>query len=104
MILKQKSQMTGQELSEIEGYIFPIIAEADEDHASQKKAFINLIKDNGEEIAKLCYTNDDGSKMEEIANKYRFQIMQDFPSIMQFVFETPKEDSGKPQPQKIKRR
>ena len=104
MILKEKSQMTGKELCDIEGLIFPIIADAEENQESQKKAFIKLINDNGIEIVKLCYTKDDGSKIEEVNEKYRFQIMQDFPHIMEFVFETPKEQEGKPQVQRIKKR
>ena len=105
MILKQKSQMTGKELCDIEGLIFPIIADSEENKESQKKAFIGLIKDNGTEIVKLCYTKDDGSKIEEINEEYRFKVMQDFPRIMEFVFEIPKEqDEGKPQPQRIKKR
>ena len=106
MILKQKSQMTGRELCDVEGLIFPIIAKADETQKAQKDAFVELINNDGEQLVKLCYTNDDGSKIEQVNEKYRFQIMQDFPHIMEFVFETPKEakGSGKPQVQKIAKR
>jgi hypothetical protein len=106
MKLKTKSQMTNRELCDIEGLIFPIIAEADGSVSNQKKAFIDLITTSGEELVKLCYTSDNGSKLEEVNEKYRFTLMQDFPIIMSFVFEeiseTPTE--GKPQPQRIKKR
>lgn len=111
MILKQKSQMTGRELCDLEGLIFPIISLLDENKdkkqmaKAQKDAFVDLISKDGQELVKLCYTSDDGLKIEEVAEQYRFRLMQDFPHIMAFVFETTQDEKpGKPTRQNIKKR
>jgi hypothetical protein len=98
MKLKQKSQMTGRELCDLEGYIFPILASFDEaNQEAQKKAFLDLVKTDGEEITKLCYTKDDGAKLEEINEAYRFTLMTDLPNILSFIMKTEEQETGKPQ-------
>lgn len=104
MILKEKLDMADEEICDVEKLVFTAIAEAEEKEESQRKAFMRLINSNGEEIVKLCYTNEDGSKIEEVNKKFRFQVLMDFPNIMEFVFETPEKQVGKPQPQRIKKR
>jgi hypothetical protein len=98
MKLKQKLHMTGRELCDLEGYIFPILASFDESNEeNQKKAFLDLIKSDGEELVKLCYSKDDGSKLEEINEAYRFTLMTDLPNILGFIMNTDEVTAGKPQ-------
>ena len=108
MKLKNKSQMTGRELCDLEGYVFPILSSFGEDADSQKKAFLELIKNDGENVVKLCYTKDDGSKLEEINETYRFALMTDMPNILSFILDIDgQQEEGKPQvkstPRKIRR-
>ena len=108
MKLKNKSQMTGRELCDLEGYVFPILSSFGEDANSQKKAFLELIKNDGENVVKLCYTKNDGSKLEEINEVYRFTLMKDMPNILGFILDTDgQQEEGKPQvkstPRKIRR-
>jgi len=98
LILKEKNQMTNRELKDLEAIVFPIIVEHGEDNEALKKAFVSLIKDKGEEVAKLVYKD-----MQD--EPFLFQLMQDFPNVLGYVFEAPQE--GKPQatkPQRIAKR
>jgi len=98
MKLKQKAQMTGRELCDLEGYIFPILAGFEEDNEQeQKKVFLELINTDGEELVKLCYTKDDDSKIEEVNEAYRFTLMTDLPNILGFIMNTDEVAAGKPQ-------
>lgn len=104
MKLKQKSQMTGRELCDLEGIIFDVILDGGQTREAQMESFMKIIKTNGEEIVKLCYTKEDGAKIEEVNEPYRRKMLEDFPYIMEFIFETPKGDeAGKPKAQRIKR-
>jgi hypothetical protein len=106
MKLKTKAQMTGRELCNLEGVIFPYLADMDkEDQNKAKKAAFNMVNDNWEFILSACYLNDDGSVITNTEVPTRFMILQDFDKIIGFVMggDEKKPEGGKA-PQQIKRR
>lgn len=104
MKLKNKSEMTGRQLCDLEEIVFPILLKIEGENPDPD-LLSGLIQKNGDKIVKLCYTLDNGSMIEEINEPYRMQLLQDFPNIFNFIFE--EKSSGKqeqtPAPMKIKR-
>jgi hypothetical protein len=106
MILKTKAQMTGRELCDLEGVIFPYIADMDKaDQSKARKAAVDMVNDNWELILSSCYLNDDGTVIEDTEVPARMMILQDFDKIIGFVMGTAeKKPEGGKAPQRIKKR
>ena len=106
MKLKTKAQMNGKELCELEGVIFPYLADMDGgDTSANKKAAINMVNDNRETILRTCYLNDDGTEITDFDIPSRMTIMQDFEKILGFVLgDAAKKPEGAKAPQQIKKR
>lgn len=97
MILKNKSEMTGRDLCDVEGLLFPLLASADNSTgAIEKKVVMDFVSDHGEELVYLCYTNDDGSPIEEINGAYRIRLLEDFAHITNFFMETEEKKPERP--------
>ena len=102
MLLKNKGQMTGRELCDVEGLLFPLLANAnDKTGAIDKKVIMEFVTNSGEELALLCYTNNDGSKMTEINGAYRIKLRENFQHITEFFMEV---EEKKPTRQKTARK
>jgi hypothetical protein len=106
MKLKTKAQMTGRELCDLEGVIFPYLADMDKnDQDKAKKAAVNMVNDNWEFILSACYLNDDGTMIEDTEVPARMMILQDFDKIIGFVMGSDeKKPEGETTPRPIKRR
>lgn len=118
MKLKDKSKLTGKELCEIEGILFPLMMKRDNllaslnpnDKESQSKiaetgmSLINgLIIDHGIEIVKLCYVDDNGNEIKEVNFPFRMKLLEDMEKITAFIFEEKSEGKSEKTPIKIKR-
>lgn len=106
MKLKTKAQMTGRELCDLEGVIFPYLADMDkEDQGKVKKAAVEMVNDNWETILTACYLNDDGTVITDTEVPARMMILQDFDKIIGFVMGSDeKKPEGVAAPRPIKRR
>lgn len=105
MKLKTKNQMTGRELCDLEGVIFPYLADMDKsDQTKAQKAAVEMVNENWEAILTACYVNDDGSKITDTNIPARMTILQDFDKIIGFVLGNDQEKTETKKPQQIKRR
>ena len=97
MKLKSKNQMTGKELCDLEGIIFPMLSQFPELSIKDIKVMSDFIADNGEEIIKLCYVSDNGNAIQSVDEPYRMKLLEDFQNIINFIMDTGADDEGKPE-------
>jgi hypothetical protein len=101
MVFKGIENLTGKELCEIEGMIFPYIAKMNENDPMEvkKDATIEIAITHGEKIAYICYTDDKGNPLtDDTIEPYRMRVMEEvFPEVMIKLFGGDS-DKGKPKP------
>ena len=95
MKLKSKNQMTGKELCDLEGIIFPMLSQFPELSKKDVKVISDFVTDNGEEIVKLCYVSDNGNAIQNVDEPYRMKLLEDFQEIISFIMDTGADDEGK---------
>jgi len=97
MKLKSKNNMTGKELCDLEGIIFPMLSKYPELSSKDMSVMQEFISENGEDIVKICYVSDNGNAIAAIEEPYRMKLLQDFQEIIGFIMDVEEKEEGKPQ-------
>ena len=98
MKLRDKSQLTGKELCDLEGIVFPVMAGLSENSTDKEKqeALIGMVAKRGKDIVKLCYLDEHNHKFDKVEIPYRMKLTNDMPKIIEYIFgKESGEDNGK---------
>lgn len=103
MKLQDKEKLTGKELCDLEGIIFPVMASLDEtsDKKDKQEALIGIVSRRGKDIVKLCYLDENNHRIEKVEFQYRMRLINDLPIIMSYVFGEQKNEDTKDSEKKL---
>ena len=88
MKLREKAQLTGKELCDLEGIVFPVMAGLNENSTDKEKqeALVGMVSRRGKDIVKLCYLDEYNHKFDKVEMPYRIVLTEDMPKIIEYIF------------------